>query len=152
MARRTDPVHRVSGVRRPLSEDVQSRTRRYLVSMAIRTGCFIGAVVADGWLRWVLMAGAVFLPYIAVVVANAGRERIIEPPPTLLGDERPQLHAGPPRVRPAPCSRLDRDMNPCHHGLLAGDVLGDPGTRCRAASPVAVRHRPCPAPCAPRRR
>lgn len=76
MARRTDPVHRVSGVRRPLSEDVQNRTRRYLVSMAIRTGCFIGAVLADGWLRWVLMAGAVFLPYVAVVVANAGREQI----------------------------------------------------------------------------
>lgn len=95
MARRTDPVHRVSGVRRPLSEDVQNRTRRYLVSMAIRTGCFIGAVLADGWLRWVLMAGAVFLPYVAVVVANAGRERIVAPPSTLLGDDRRQLHAGP---------------------------------------------------------
>jgi hypothetical protein len=95
MPRRTDPVHRVSGVRRPLSEDVQGRTRRYLVSMAIRTGCFVGAVLADGWLRWVLMAGAVFLPYIAVVVANAGRERIAAPPPTLLNEERPQLHAGP---------------------------------------------------------
>jgi len=94
MARRTDPVHRVSGVRRPLSEDVQQRTRRYLVSMAIRTGCFVGAVLADGWLRWVLMVGAVFLPYIAVVVANAGRERIAEPPPALLGDERRQLQPG----------------------------------------------------------
>ena len=95
MARRTEPVHRVSGVRRPLSEDVQGRTRRYLISMAIRTACFVGAVIADGWLRWVLMAGAVFLPYIAVVVANAGRERIVEPPPALLGDERRQVQPGP---------------------------------------------------------
>jgi hypothetical protein len=95
MARRTDPVHRVSGVRRPLSEDVQGRTRRYLISMAVRTACFIGAVVADGWIRWVLMAGAVFLPYIAVVVANAGRERIVEPPTALIVEQRPQLQAGP---------------------------------------------------------
>lgn len=52
------------------------RQRRYLISMAIRTVCFIGAVaVGPGWLRWVLAAGAVGLPYIAVVMANnpAGR-------------------------------------------------------------------------------
>ena len=28
--------------------------------------------VGPGWLRWVLIAGAVFLPYVAVVLANAG--------------------------------------------------------------------------------
>jgi hypothetical protein len=95
MARRSDPVHRVSGVRRPLSEDVQGRTRRYLISMGIRTGCFVGAVLVDGWLRWVLMVGAVLLPYIAVVVANAGRERIVEPPLALLRDERRQLQSSP---------------------------------------------------------
>ena len=40
--------------------------------MSLRTVCFIGAVlVGPGWLRWVLIAGAVFLPYIAVVMANA---------------------------------------------------------------------------------
>ena len=26
-----------------------------LISMAIRTACFIGAVVTDGWVRWVLV-------------------------------------------------------------------------------------------------
>jgi hypothetical protein len=33
--------------------------------------CFIGAVIADGWLRWVLVVCAVVLPYVAVVMANA---------------------------------------------------------------------------------
>ena len=42
--------------------------------MFLRTACFVGAVIAEGWLRWVLVAGAVFLPYVAVVIANAGRE------------------------------------------------------------------------------
>ena len=45
--------------------------------MLIRTLCFIGAaVVGDNWLRWVLIAGAVFLPYIAVVMANGAAPRV----------------------------------------------------------------------------
>ena len=40
--------------------------------MSLRTLCFVGAVlVGRGWLRWVLIAGALVLPYIAVVMANA---------------------------------------------------------------------------------
>jgi hypothetical protein len=31
--------------------------------------------LAEGWLRWVLIFGAVALPYFAVVIANAGRDR-----------------------------------------------------------------------------
>jgi len=30
--------------------------------------------VVPGWPRWFLIAGAVALPYLAVVIANAGRE------------------------------------------------------------------------------
>lgn len=56
-------------------EDIAARQRRYVVSMGVRTLCFIGAVViGDGWLRWVLVAGAVFLPYFAVVMANASND------------------------------------------------------------------------------
>lgn len=56
--------------------DISSRQRRYLFSMAVRTLCVVGAVlVGAGWLRWVLIAGAVFLPYIAVVMANAASSR-----------------------------------------------------------------------------
>ncbi len=44
--------------------------------MAIRTACFIGAVVVDGWLRWVLVVGAFLLPYVAVVMANVASPRI----------------------------------------------------------------------------
>lgn len=49
------------------------RMRRYLISMSVRTLCFVLAVVAGGWLRWVFVAFAVFLPYVAVVAANSGR-------------------------------------------------------------------------------
>jgi hypothetical protein len=41
--------------------------------MLFRTACFIGAiVVGPGWLRWVLVIAAFVLPYVAVVMANAG--------------------------------------------------------------------------------
>lgn len=69
------PVYRITGVRRGLAEDQSDRSRRYLISMGIRTVCFLGAVVAHGWLRWVLIVAAVVLPYLSVVFANAGRER-----------------------------------------------------------------------------
>jgi hypothetical protein len=42
--------------------------------MGIRTFCVIAAIVVPGWPRWVLIAGAITLPYLAVVMANAGRE------------------------------------------------------------------------------
>lgn len=49
--------------------------KRYLISMAIRTVCVVLAVVVSGPLRWIFIAGAVLLPYIAVVMANAVGER-----------------------------------------------------------------------------
>jgi len=72
---RRDDVYRITNAGHSLTADQSGRARRYLWSMAIRTACFVGAVVTTGWLRWALVAGAVLLPYLAVVVANAGRER-----------------------------------------------------------------------------
>ncbi|MEI2715950.1 MAG: DUF3099 domain-containing protein [Candidatus Nanopelagicales bacterium] len=74
VVRRDTEVHSVTSAQTPLSQEQRARTKRYLISMSIRTACFLGAVIAQGWLRWALLAGAVFLPYIAVVMANAGRE------------------------------------------------------------------------------
>ena len=52
--------------------ELAARQRRYLISMGIRTVCFVAAVlVGPGPLRWVLVAAAVLLPYVSVVFANA---------------------------------------------------------------------------------
>lgn len=67
-------VYTITEAQRGLSQEQTGRTRRYLVSMAIRTACVLAAIVVPGWPRWILVAGAVVLPYLAVVVANAGRE------------------------------------------------------------------------------
>lgn len=66
-------VHTITAAQRSLSAEQSARTRRYLISMAIRTACVIAAIVVPGWPKWVFIAGAVVLPYLAVVVANAGR-------------------------------------------------------------------------------
>jgi hypothetical protein len=71
-------VYQITGARRGVSEDVGSRAKRYVISMAIRTVCFPLAVLTEGWLRWTFVAGALLLPYFAVIIANAGREN---PPP-----------------------------------------------------------------------
>ena len=58
-------------------EDLNRRRRAYGISMAIRTLCFIGAIVVGaGWLRWLLVTGALILPYFAVVMANTAAPRI----------------------------------------------------------------------------
>ncbi len=85
-------VHRITTAQTGLSEEQRARTKRYLISMGIRTACFLAAVVASGWMRWVFLAGAVFLPYIAVVMANAGREN----------DD----FAGPAPITPVPIGQL----------------------------------------------
>ncbi len=59
--------------------DIATRQRRYLLSMSLRTICFVGAIVANlagiSWLWPILVAGALVLPYVAVVMANAAAPR-----------------------------------------------------------------------------
>ena len=60
-----------------LSTDLAARQRRYLISMIIRTVCFLLTVFLPSPFRWFALAGAMLLPYVAVVIANAGRETVI---------------------------------------------------------------------------
>jgi predicted tellurium resistance membrane protein TerC len=52
-------------------DERRSRMVRYLVAMSIRVVCIIAGVYVEGWLMWVCFAGAIFLPYFAVIIANA---------------------------------------------------------------------------------
>ena len=65
----------ITTAQRGISDEQRGRRDRYILGMTIRTVCFIGAIFASGVLQWILLAGALFLPYIAVFIANAGRER-----------------------------------------------------------------------------
>lgn len=78
--------------------DMARRQRNYAIAMSIRTLCFIGAVIAGvagvNWLWPILMVGAVLLPYVAVVLANAGDSRSTALPLTGGGDAQRQLGPG----------------------------------------------------------
>jgi len=72
-----DEIFDITSAPQGLSTDQSARQRRYFISMMVRTACFILTVVLPSPYRWFALAGAVTLPYIAVVVANAGRETVI---------------------------------------------------------------------------
>ena len=72
-----DGVYDITSAPNGLSTDQSARQRRYFISMMIRTACFILTVLLPSPFRWFALLGAVTLPYIAVVVANAGRETVI---------------------------------------------------------------------------
>lgn len=84
-------VHRITTARQGLEEDVRGRQRRYVISMLVRTLAVILTVLLWNVSRPVavitLVVGAV-LPYIAVVVANAGRENAPSLPSALLTGHR----------------------------------------------------------------
>ncbi len=93
---------RITSAQVPLSQDIDRRMHRYLIQMSIRVACFLGAVVIDHWTRWLLLVGAVVLPYLAVVLANAGQESA-EDPGTFL--EPPSLPASPSVTGLGPVTR-----------------------------------------------
>ena len=72
MRRKDDGSVRITSASKPRSEDIRGRERRYLISMGLRAACFLLAVATMGhWVMWLFLVGAVFLPYVAVVLANA---------------------------------------------------------------------------------
>lgn len=50
--------------------------RKYFIMMSVRTLCFLLTVLVTpySWYTWVFAIGAVFLPYVAVVLANVGQD------------------------------------------------------------------------------
>ncbi len=63
----------ITSASRPHSEDLRGRERRYVISMGVRTLCFVLALVfRTHWVVWLFLAAAIFLPYVAVVIANSG--------------------------------------------------------------------------------
>ncbi|MBM3743287.1 MAG: DUF3099 domain-containing protein [Actinobacteria bacterium] len=69
-------IHKITDVQVGLSEELPGRQRRYFYSMMVRTICFLLAVFTPSPARWFFLFGAITLPYISVIVANAGRETI----------------------------------------------------------------------------
>jgi len=76
MKKRKSTAQSITDATIGLTSDQSARQRRYFISMMIRTACFILTVVLPSPFRWIALVGALTLPYIAVIAANAGRETI----------------------------------------------------------------------------
>ena len=48
---------------------------KYTIAMSIRVVCLVLMLVTTGWWQFVFAAGAIGLPYVAVVLANVGAPR-----------------------------------------------------------------------------
>ncbi|MEU6773040.1 DUF3099 domain-containing protein [Streptomyces sp. NPDC046759] len=119
-------VFRITGARTGLAEDVRGRQRRYVISMTIRTVSVILAVSLWNVERYVavvaLVAGAL-LPYVAVVIANAGRERPPSLPSTFItAPMRPMIT--PPRTDGTRADSGPKDA--AAHPSGAGGERSDP--------------------------
>jgi hypothetical protein len=91
VARGEQPVL-VTTAARSRRDEQRERERRYLITMAFRTLAFVLAIVLFGvhlyWAAGIAIGGSLVLPWVAVVMANAGPRRVVE---------RPSLY---PRQRP----------------------------------------------------
>lgn len=96
-ARKLTPTS-ITNARSGTSRELASREKRYAITMAIRTACFVAMIFVSGPLRWVFLAGAVFLPYLAVLFANQANAK--SAPDTVIEQGQPpaapQLTTGPP--------------------------------------------------------
>ena len=61
----------ITSVSESPEDERKSRMLKYTLAMTIRVICIVLAMFVEGWLMWLAFAGAIFLPYFAVVLANA---------------------------------------------------------------------------------
>ncbi|MEV4989723.1 MULTISPECIES: DUF3099 domain-containing protein [Micrococcaceae] len=80
-------VHSITDAAAAHSEDMRQRMIKYALAMGIRMVCLILIFVVDGWFKIIAVAGAVFLPWFAVVIANGSDKA--ETPSDLLLDSAP---------------------------------------------------------------
>jgi hypothetical protein len=113
-------VFRITGARAGLTDDVRGRQRRYIISMSVRTVSFILFVVL--WnvsrpLGWIALALGLLLPYVAVVIANAGRENAPKLPSTFIhAPVRPMLGPGKDEVENVPAEPVPDEKTAPHSG------------------------------------
>ncbi|QEO15961.1 DUF3099 domain-containing protein [Agromyces intestinalis] len=83
--------HTITSLPPSPEEERRARMVKYTIAMSIRVVCIVLMLFVQGWWLAVFAAGAIFLPYIAVVLANVGSQRggEVAAPTLALTDGRP---------------------------------------------------------------
>ena len=97
----------ITSIPRSPQDDRHSRVLQYSIAMGIRMVCIILCLFVHGWWLLIPAAGAIVLPYIAVVLANATTQRgsapvlrpggIVRVTPVVLADVPPTHRDESPR-------------------------------------------------------
>ena len=93
MARTTDATI-ITDAGRSQSLELEERQKRFLITMGIRTGCFLAFLIVPGWWKVAALLAAAVLPAFAVLLANNSDHR----PPAMAHDEAEERPALPPSV------------------------------------------------------
>jgi hypothetical protein len=92
-------VHSITDAATAHSDEMRRRMIKYAIAMGIRMVCLILIFVVDGWFKVIPVIGAVFLPWVAVVIAN-GSDRAESHSDSLL-DHVPMGELDAPAAGPA---------------------------------------------------
>lgn len=111
-------VHSITDAAGAHSEDMRKRMIKYALAMGIRMVCLILIFVVDGWFKILMVAGAVFLPWIAVVIAN--------------GNDKAEAHSDS-LLDSAPLAEIESPLQPVRDEgpgseVLQGELINDDGT------------------------
>ncbi|KNH15605.1 hypothetical protein ACU18_16700 [Arthrobacter sp. ZBG10] len=108
-------VHSITEAGGAHSEAIRQRMIKYAVAMGIRMVCLVLIFVVDGWFKIIPIAGAVFLPWFAVIIAN--------------GDDTAAGHSDS-LIDAAPLAELDSPLAgpaepPAGSEVLQGELVED---------------------------
>lgn len=70
----SDEVVSITNAAEAHSEEMRQRMVKYAITMGIRMVCLAAIFLFDGWYKLIPVAGAVLLPWVAVVIANGGSD------------------------------------------------------------------------------
>lgn len=114
-ARSGAQVHSITDAATAHSEDMRQRMIKYAVAMGIRLVCLMLIFVVDGWFKIIAVAGAVFLPWVAVVIANGSDKAEVHSDYLLDSAPLAEIEAPEP-------SAAATDDEPT---VLKGELIGD---------------------------
>ena len=117
LSRRGVPVPRITDARSAHTDEMHARMVKYTVSMSIRMVCLFLLFFVHGWMLWVVVAGAVVLPWFAVVIANVGSDS------GNMGADSPYKSAPPQQLE---AHVTDAPESP-GTTVLSGEIIDDDG-------------------------
>lgn len=110
-------IPRITGARAAHSDEMRARMIKYTVSMSIRMVCLFLLFFVHGWMIWVVVVGAVVLPWFAVVIANGGSD-------TRTMDTGAMIDAPPMQALGSPAPPPPADERP-ETTVLHGEIIDD---------------------------